>query len=135
MFGKANENESLDPQLRGFIGKGVSLTGKMSFEGELRIDGKFSGEIDGTGTLIIGEDAMVEAKIRVDTTLISGEVHGEIEATKKVEIMAPGRMYGDIKTPSLIIADGSIFEGNCVMGGKMGAVVTHLHTNREIEAN
>jgi cytoskeletal protein CcmA (bactofilin family) len=38
-----------------------------------------------------------------------------LEARKRVEIKSPGRVYGEIRTPNLIIGDGALFEGTCVM--------------------
>jgi len=130
MFSKGNGQDKYSSTLNGFIGKGVSVNGKLSFEGEMRIDGRFDGEIEGSGTLIIGEEALLEAKIKVENVLISGEVRGTIESATKIELMAPAKMYGDIKTPSLIISDGALFEGNCDMGGG-STVITHLPLNQE----
>lgn len=104
-------------QVSGFIGKGVSIAGKLSFDGVVRIDGRFDGEIDADGTLIVGEEAVIEAKIRVDSTLISGEVRGNVEAVTKVELLRPGRLYGNVKTANLIVGEGAIFKGNSEMGG------------------
>ncbi|MBF0318620.1 MAG: polymer-forming cytoskeletal protein [Nitrospirae bacterium] len=103
-------------KINGFIGRGVNLVGKLSFDGILRIDGKFQGEIDAAGTLVVGEDAVLESMIRVGTALISGEVRGIVEAANKVEIMSAGRMFGDIRTPAIVIYKGAVFEGNCEMG-------------------
>lgn len=103
-------------KINGIIGKGVSLVGKLSFDGILRIDGKFQGEIDAAGTLVVGEDAVLESMIRVGTALISGEVRGIVEAANKVEILSQGRMFGDVRTPAIVIYKGAVFEGNCEMG-------------------
>lgn len=118
MFGDKDKKKG-DLQMNGFIGKGITITGKLGFEGSVRIDGNFNGEIDAiNGTLIVGEGADIEAKIKVDTAIISGELRGMIEAKAKVELRAPGRMYGNIKTPNLVIGEGVIFEGTCEMGEK-----------------
>ncbi|MEE8185430.1 MAG: polymer-forming cytoskeletal protein [Thermodesulfobacteriota bacterium] len=124
MLGRLTGNEKDDKQVNGFIGKDLSITGKMRFDGLVRIDGKFNGDIDSSsGTLIIGDEAVVDANIKVDTTLITGEVKGEIEATSKIELRKPCKLYGNIKTPNLIIGEGVIFEGNCEMGDLKEAVV------------
>ena len=97
------------------LGKGSAFDGKLTFEGAVRIDGVFSGEIRTTGTLIIGETAQVKAEIQAKTVVIEGEVHGDLEATGSIEIHAPARVYGNLATPSLEIEKGSVFEGNCQM--------------------
>jgi len=104
-----------------FIGKGSEFVGKLTFEGTVRIDGKIDGEIFSKGTLIVGPEAEVKAKIHVDTVYISGLVRGNISAAKKIVMKAPGRLYGNIQTPTLVVEEGVIFEGNC----KMDSVAQH----------
>ena len=113
MFGMGKKKA--DGHINGFIGKGVNISGKLSFDGVVRIDGRFEGEIDATGTLIVGTDAVIEAKIKVATALVSGEIRGDIEAASKVELVSPGKFYGNIKTNKIIIGEGSLFEGKCEM--------------------
>jgi len=113
--GKKKEGEVV-----GYIGKGVEINGRLSFESTVRIDGTVKGEIETSGTLIIGDSGCVEGTIRVGTTIITGEVRGIVEASKRVELKSPCKLYGDIKTPSLMIGEGAIFEGNCTMTGSSG---------------
>ena len=101
--------------ISGFIGKGVNFTGKLSFEGVVRIDGKFDGEIDAAGTLIVGPNAVIKANIKVDKALVAGEVRGLIEAASKVDLVSPGKVYCDIKTSHFTIGDGTLFYGKCEM--------------------
>jgi len=101
--------------MKTFIGKGSEFVGKLTFEGTVQIDGKVKGEIFSKGTLMIGADAEIEATINVDSVIISGKVSGNIFAGKRTEIRAPGRLYGDIRTPNLMIEQGVIFEGSCKM--------------------
>ena len=72
-----------EEEVRAFLGKGAEFTGKLMFNGSVRIDGDFKGDIFGNGTLVIGEGAEVEADIRVDSVLVSGEVRGQIDVKKK----------------------------------------------------
>lgn len=112
------KDEQLDAEINGFIGKGVLVEGKLSFEGSLRVDGHLKGEINSEGTLLIGEGALVEADVNVDNAIISGEVRGVVTGRDRVELQAPARVMGDIRTPTLIIGEGVIFEGNCIMTKK-----------------
>lgn len=102
-------------EINAFLGKDTEFEGKFSFTGAVRIDGKFSGEIFSSGTLIIGESAVIEARAHVSDMIISGEVHGDIFAENRIEINIPGKLFGNIQTPKLIIEEGVIFEGNCKM--------------------
>ncbi len=99
-----------------FLGKGTRLSGKVSFEGTARIEGQIEGEIVANDTLLIGESALVNAQITGGTIVIHGKVTGDITASKKLEIRAPGRLYGNVTTPSLVIEEGVVFEGHCSMG-------------------
>ncbi len=115
---KKEDLKSANGEMAGFIGKGMSFEGKLSFDGTVRLDGRFKGELSSKGTLLVGEDAVIEANIKVDKAVITGEVRGVVEADSRVELKAPAKMFGDIKTPNLIIGEGVIFEGNCVMTKK-----------------
>ncbi len=102
-------------EVSGFIGKGMHVEGTLSFEGTARIDGSFRGDIQSLGSLHIGEGALVEGDINIGDTIIAGEVNGQVKATGRVELKAPAKVTGDIKTPTLIIGEGVIFDGNCIM--------------------
>lgn len=102
-------------EINAFLGKDTEFEGKLSFTGAVRIDGKLSGEIFSNGTLIVGESAVIKAQIHIADMVISGEVHGDIFAEKKIEITVPGKLFGNIKTPKLVLEEGVIFEGNCKM--------------------
>ncbi len=102
-------------EIKAFLGKDTEFEGKFSFTGSVRIDGKLSGEIFSNGTLIVGESAIIKSQIHVADMIISGEVHGDIFAENRIELNVPGKLYGNIQTPKLVIEEGVIFEGNCKM--------------------
>ena len=102
-------------EINAFLGKDTEFEGKLSFTGAVRLDGKFSGEIFSSGTLIVGESAIIKSQIHVADMIISGEVHGDIFAEKKIEINVPGKLFGNIQTPKLVVEEGVIFEGSCKM--------------------
>lgn len=101
-----------------FLGKGTKVTGKLSFEGPVRIEGQVDGEINAQDTLTIGESAIVNAQITGNSVIIHGRVTGDVTARKRLEIRAPGKLYGNISAPSLVIHEGVVFEGHCTMGGE-----------------
>jgi len=100
-----------------FLGKGSRVTGKMVFEGTVRIEGQVEGEISAQDTLIVGESAVVNAQINGASVIVHGRVTGDVTARKRLEIRAPGKLFGNISTPSLVIHEGVIFEGQCTMSG------------------
>ncbi|MEA2626138.1 MAG: hypothetical protein QOD06_2183 [Candidatus Binatota bacterium] len=100
-----------------YLGRGTRVSGKLVFDGTVRVDGQVEGEISAQDTLIVGETAVVNAQISGNTIVIKGKVTGDINARSRVEIRSPGKLYGNIVTPSLVIHDGVLFEGHCSMGG------------------
>jgi len=99
------------------LGRGATFEGKLTFEGTVRIDGRFKGEVFSDDVLVIGEGAIVEAEIDIGEVIVQGTVVGNIKAKRSIEIHAPGRVKGDLHTPSLQIDKGVIFEGRSFMEG------------------
>ena len=97
------------------LGKGSEFEGKLSFEGTVRVDGKLTGEIFTDDVLIVGEGAEVNAEVTVGAIIIQGTVRGNVTAKRSVEIHSPGRVKGNINTPSLFIEKGVFFDGHCQM--------------------
>ena len=97
------------------LGKGSEFDGKLTFEGQVRIDGKFSGQIITKDTLVIGDGARVNAEINAGTVIINGVVEGNIRATQLIELHQPARIKGNLETPSLAMDKGVIFEGSLKM--------------------
>jgi cytoskeletal protein CcmA (bactofilin family) len=112
--------------LNGFLDRGSSFKGELEFEDTMRIDGKFNGRIRSKNELIVGESAHIEGEVHVGRIAISGTVVGKIKADQRVEIHRNGKVYSDIDTPALVIEEGAIFQGNCIMGDKKGGSVTNL---------
>jgi cytoskeletal protein CcmA (bactofilin family) len=102
------------------LGRGAAFEGKLTFEGTVRIDGRFKGEVFSDDVLVIGEGALVEAEIDIGEVIIQGTVVGNIKAKRSIEIHAPGRVKGDLHTPSLQIDKGVIFEGRSFMEAALG---------------
>jgi cytoskeletal protein CcmA (bactofilin family) len=112
---QAPQSDSTPSEVTTLLGRGSEFEGKLSFEGTVRIDGKLSGEIFTDDVLIIGEGAEVNAEINVGSIIIEGTVHGNIHAKRSVEIHTPGRVRGNISTPSLFVEKGVVFDGQCQM--------------------
>jgi len=104
-----------------FLGKGSRVSGKLAFEGAVRIEGQVEGEISAQDTLTIGETAVVNAQINGTSITVHGKVTGDITARKRLEIRAPGKVFGNIFTPSLVIHEGVVFEGQCTMSATESA--------------
>jgi cytoskeletal protein CcmA (bactofilin family) len=116
MRGNKEKTPPARGELNAFLGEGTDFKGILTFEGTVHIDGKLEGEVYTKDTLVIGENAVVAAEINVHTIIVRGVVRGNITATSKVELYRPGKVFGNVKTPSLSIEEGVIFEGSCSMG-------------------
>ncbi len=126
---KPARKETVVPEINTLLGRGSEFDGKLTFEGAVRIDGVLRGEVFSDDVLVIGEGARIEAEIEVGEIIIQGTVIGNIRAKRSIEILAPGRVKGDITTPSLQIDKGVVFEGRSFMEG-----VTDKKSSRPVPA-
>jgi excisionase family DNA binding protein len=98
----------------------------------LRINGRFEGTLTTKGSLMIGENAVVNSEIVGESIAISGKVCGKIRATKIVSLNSSAQVMADIETPEISITEGAIFNGRCKMPqGKLS--VTELSDYLSIE--
>ncbi len=109
--------EGIVSEISTLLGRGTTFEGKLTFEGTVRIDGKLKGTVFSDDVLIIGEGATVEADIDIGEIIIQGTLVGNVHAKRGIEVLAPGRVKGDLHTPSLQIEKGVIFEGRSFMEG------------------
>jgi cytoskeletal protein CcmA (bactofilin family) len=102
-----------DKNLSAFLGEDTEVEGNLKFHGTLRIDGRFKGEITAIGSLIVGESGFIEADIHATNVLSSGEIRGAVSADEVIEVLEPGKIFGNIEAPNIVIHPGVVFEGNC----------------------
>jgi len=110
-------------QLNAFLGTGCIYEGKLTFEGRVRIDGKFTGEIFSNDTLEIGPDAEIEAEIDVSTLIVAGKVTGNVNARGRCDLRAPGMVVGNITSPVITMEEGVRFDGEMRMSSALDSVV------------
>lgn len=113
------KSDAKSSDLNGFLDAGSHVEGDLKFENTFRIDGKLTGRIVSTGTLVIGEAGKLVGEVRAGQVFVSGRVEGSIKAHQRVQIEATGKVFADIETPSLIIVDGAVLEGRCSMSGDL----------------
>ena len=111
----ATAKQAAQGEITTLLGRGAAFEGKLTFDGTVRIDGRFKGEVFSDDVLVIGEGAHVEAEIDIGEVIIQGTVVGNVKAKRSIEIHAPGRVKGDLHSPSLQIDKGVIFEGRSFM--------------------
>ncbi|MDR0684963.1 MAG: polymer-forming cytoskeletal protein [Spirochaetaceae bacterium] len=96
----------------------IDFEGTLTFEKSFLVRGKVNGEIDAAGILLIDENALVEANIRVSKVIIRGLVKGNITAAERIEITQTGRLEGNITSPEINMETGCVFNGRCTMTQK-----------------
>ena len=99
-----------------FLAKGVVIEGIAKLEGVVRIDGHFNGEITTNDMLIIGEHAVIRGSISADEIICSGKIEAHMTAKKRIQLLHPAVVIGDIATPTFSMEEGVFFQGTCDMG-------------------
>ncbi len=119
---KSGDRQSFDESMIDTVlAEDINFKGTMKFSKSLMIKGRFEGEIDATGHLIIGENAVIQATIKAGDITNLGEIIGNVEAIDKLEMFNDAKLTGDIVTPELYIESGCLFNGNCKMVNKKGS--------------
>jgi cytoskeletal protein CcmA (bactofilin family) len=111
---KNNEHKGIE-KITTTLGKETNFNGVLRFKESLKIDGTFEGKIESPGFLYIENGATVKADIKVGSVVVGGVVRGNIEASERLEMLTTGKVFGNIRTAKLNIADGVVFEGKCEM--------------------
>ncbi|MEZ4754091.1 MAG: polymer-forming cytoskeletal protein [Bdellovibrionota bacterium] len=118
--------------IRSALSKGTVIQGKLSFDTPVRIDGKLSGEVYSSETVVVGPTGEIDAKIEVKNLIVMGKVSGSISVTNRTEIMSGGELNSDIFTKTISMKEGAIFNGSCTMGTEK---VAELHNKSASDKN
>ncbi len=98
------------------IAADLTIEGKIEGAGHVRIAGSFKGDVHVQGNLTIEPGARVTGQVRANTVVVGGELHGNIEAAARVELLETGLVAGDVKAGSLTVAAGSRMRGQVEFG-------------------
>lgn len=115
-------NDSRVNGMEAFLGQGSKITGNISFSGPAELNGQVEGELKSTDRLVIGESAIVNAKVEGVEVVVKGTVNGDISASQKLSLKKPARVTGNISSSNLSIEEGVIFEGRCSMSSKLAKI-------------
>lgn len=102
-------------EITAILGEGTRFEGKLIFDGVVRVDGEFKGEIFSRNTLILGEKSVVHAEVDADTVVVGGTFEGNINALSRVEVLDGGIVKGNIRAPVIKIDEGGGVEGSTQM--------------------
>ena len=97
------------------IGAHSVITGELSFEGAVRIDGKFEGNIHSSqgGTLIVSEGAKIIGNVDVPSLILHGNIEGDVRTTESLKLGSTGCLNGDVDYKMMSLAEGSAINGRC----------------------
>jgi cytoskeletal protein CcmA (bactofilin family) len=101
------------------IGEKSFFTGSFNINGSLRIDGRFEGKNLKADQLYIGSEGRVKTTIDAVSVIVEGLIIGNINATSRVLLMPTAKVFGDIRTPELIIQNGVLLEGRCTIANDL----------------
>jgi cytoskeletal protein CcmA (bactofilin family) len=94
------------------LGADAIFKGEMTYEGAMRIEGKFEGKLNSKGRLAIGRNADITGEIDVGRVNVEGAFKGNISARERVEVSSSARVLGDLRAPKLVVAEGATLIGN-----------------------
>jgi len=111
----AKNNEPETTAAINLIGVGTEITGDIKSNGDIRIDGALTGNLNTTGKVVVGETGRVKGEINCKNSEVLGEINGKIKVGELLSLKATAKINGDIITKRLAIEPGSTFTGNCNM--------------------
>ena len=110
---KYNETDSTTINL---ISNGTDITGDIKSNGDIRIDGSLTGNLNTKGKVVIGPTGKVSGEVVCKNSEVSGIIEGRIIVSQLLNLKVSSRIKGDIVTSKLSIEPGAMFTGNCKMG-------------------
>lgn len=114
MFGDKKTTGFIE-QVDTLIGQDTSIKGNLEAKGTIRFDGRFEGDVNTAGDIIVGEKGSVKAQVKARMATVAGTINGNMTITEKLELLPTAKIYGDIKVGMLIISEGAVFKGVCEM--------------------
>lgn len=105
-----------------FISAELTLEGKIEGSGNVRVAGRFKGDVNVQGDLTIEKGAQISGQVHARQVVVEGTLEGNIVSAERVELRATGILNGDVKAGALIVAAGSKMRGNAEFGWEGAAV-------------
>jgi cytoskeletal protein CcmA (bactofilin family) len=108
-----NIAEPESPRGSAAIGKSVMVKGQIFSREDIYIDGEVEGGVEAhEHRVTVGPNGKVQANVRAREIVVVGTIHGNVDATDKIDIRKDARLVGDIKTQRIVIEDGAYFKGS-----------------------
>jgi cytoskeletal protein CcmA (bactofilin family) len=114
--GEKGKSKPESPDRLNRLVAGTKLTGDLTANSSLRVDGEIVGNIECKGKFVLGQDGVVVGNINAAEVEIDGKVEGQINAEVLLILHQTGVVHGDIQTGRIVIEDGAQIEGNIQTG-------------------
>jgi cytoskeletal protein CcmA (bactofilin family) len=111
-----------DGQLETMVGAESFFQGTLRSKGSIRVDGKIEGGVSADG-VIVGEQGEIQGDVSARSVVVGGKVTGNIHATETLELLSKSQVFGDLHAPQLVIAEGAVFEGSCLMASEKSKII------------
>jgi cytoskeletal protein CcmA (bactofilin family) len=119
--GRASSHEAIE----NVLGQSLVIRGDLAASGGFRIDGTVEGNVESKAAIVVGESGVVRGDLSGTDVVVAGQIMGKVTCSGHLEILAKGRIEGDIDAKSVRIETGGVFRGTSRMGEDSGrAVVT-----------
>ena len=115
------------------IGESSMFDGTFEVTGNLRVDGKFKGELDVTETLVVGKNGFVDAVVKTKNAIVAGTIKGDLNASDKITLQSGSRLEGEMVTSKLVIEEGVSFQGSCNTAKGAATPPKHASSNMNKE--
>ena len=127
---------SVPPAPVGFetvLGANSTMEGVLRSNANVRLDGAFTGTLEITGNVLVGETAKINADINAKNISIAGAVRGNVSG-KKVQLLRTGRIWGDIRATALTTEEGAFIDGKITMVSHEAVSVAEPETPAVVES-
>ncbi len=124
MFDKRSAREAAPIVAETVLSNQIKLEGRLQSTSNIRFDGEMNGDLTTEGDLSVGEGGRVKGNVTGRNVVVGGSIQGNVNTTGRLEILATGKVFGDIVVGSLIIDEGGILRGKSAVHADESAAST-----------
>jgi cytoskeletal protein CcmA (bactofilin family) len=124
VFDKRSAREAAPIVAETVLSNQIKLEGRLQSTSNIRFDGEMNGDLTTEGDLSVGEGGRVKGNVGGRNVVVGGSIQGNVNTTGRLEILATGKVFGDIVVGSLIIDEGGILRGKSAVHSEESAAST-----------
>lgn len=100
------------------LASGTKVTGTITAETDIRVDGEIEGDVFCKGKIVIGPGGVLQGNLTCTNVEVMGKVRGKINTKEVTSLKSTAKFFGELKTKTLVIEPNAVFTGTCDMGGE-----------------